>query len=454
MLIFEIINVDKTVESFGQKLLPRLKNDSSSNFDNPADFIQYIASDIDPTPNQKYAIWLIRTYLKGGINRFEDFDRAREYLELFHKFKNRLPIKDINQIKTLSDLGEMVLKLTDEKTGKEAKKAQEQELLDSNQAKIIYNSDDFKITLLNSVEASCYYGKNTQWCTASTKSTNYFDDYNKSGNLYVLLNKKKNQRWQIYMEPNGWREAPELRDENDREISFLELIDTFPPMLEIFGKKFENQYFNFIQFDKYPIFIAISKKSPKIKYFVGKNSLKLLPDGTSIMRNLDKLRKILPKLKPIFERPKMKSSTISNVLKAISLPILEPITMKIPPKTVRTGEGFSQPIKVGIEHLPKATQAAANRNLMNWFDRAKTKGLKLKKVEITWNNIQAMLVPVNARRGSFGGYRWNYIVNGKDKKGNKYIYWYDQGGNVESGRGYFGVLLVGDTKYKTTKQRR
>ena len=39
-------------------------------------------------------------------------------------------------------------------------------------------------------EASCYIGQGTRWCTAASKSTNYFSEYNANGPLLVINFKK------------------------------------------------------------------------------------------------------------------------------------------------------------------------------------------------------------------------------------------------------------------------
>ena len=39
--------------------------------------------------------------------------------------------------------------------------------------------------------AACYLGQGTQWCTAATRSTNYFDEYDAKGPLLIFHMKKE-----------------------------------------------------------------------------------------------------------------------------------------------------------------------------------------------------------------------------------------------------------------------
>ncbi len=132
MLLLELINVAKTFQNVGDKLTDRLEDDESAEIQDAKKFISYIANDVDPTRNQKYTLWILRTYIKGGIERYEDFGRTLEYLTIFDKHKKKMPIKDINQIKTLSDLGEISLPFADEDeepSRKERKKSEEQQCI-------------------------------------------------------------------------------------------------------------------------------------------------------------------------------------------------------------------------------------------------------------------------------------------------------------------------------------
>ena len=61
-------------------------------------------------------------------------------------------------------------------------------------------------------EASCYYGKNTQWCTAATDSYNMFNHYNNQGPLFINIRKTDGKKFQFHFETNSFM------DETDTPI--------------------------------------------------------------------------------------------------------------------------------------------------------------------------------------------------------------------------------------------
>ena len=98
-------------------------------------------------------------------------------------------------------------------------------------------------------EAACYLGQGTQWCTAATRSENYFDQYNDVGGL-IIINLKEEvelQKWvdgdfnvgqliyvtkvQAYVRPDSdvryiWS-AEEIRNQQDIEIEPYMLDPTY-----------------------------------------------------------------------------------------------------------------------------------------------------------------------------------------------------------------------------------
>ena len=70
-------------------------------------------------------------------------------------------------------------------------------------------------------EAAKYYGKNTRWCTAA-ENNNYFDQYNKDGPLYILINKKvPDEKYQFHFQ------TEQYMDSRDSAINAL-MYDKFP----------------------------------------------------------------------------------------------------------------------------------------------------------------------------------------------------------------------------------
>lgn len=198
------------------------------------DFTQFVVNRIDPQSGV-YSEWIIKNLLKQNFNsttfeRFilEDFYKVYEDLRKYHKYKklfknlgedlnnpNTIKLGDINQIKSFDDLYEKLRLLEPYIEAEEEKselKAAEKD------AEKIYNSENYLIIIPKTREASCAYGRNTRWCTASTGSYNYFDNYNNKGPLYIIINKKTNQKHQFHFA------TAQYMDEDDDPIDVKSFI--------------------------------------------------------------------------------------------------------------------------------------------------------------------------------------------------------------------------------------
>jgi hypothetical protein len=216
--LFESIDLDKTIAVYGKQLEPRIKTDHSA----PKDLNQIVQKFInaDPTPNKKYVQWMIRTYLNSGIRYLEDLSRTNAALILFDKNKIRLTVeqRDINKIKSLSDLESLVEPFEDVKSGKEEKRELSANI--KSQTKIIYNGSQGKILVPLTKEASMFWGQGTKWCTAANKD-NMFDNYNKDGHLYIIL-MNNGEKYQFHLS------SAQLMDVKDDEVDFEEFNKKYP----------------------------------------------------------------------------------------------------------------------------------------------------------------------------------------------------------------------------------
>ena len=219
--LLEYVDIEKTVATLGDKLIMRFSRDQTiADETNPATFITNVRDNIDPTDNHQYTLWILRTYIKGGIRLAEDMSRVHEALVRFHTNKRAMDVKDINRFKKLSDLVVMVNNAaTAEPSGKELKRQEREEIY--NETEVFYKGPEGMIVIPKTREASCYWGKGTQWCTASTTSDNYFDSYNRQGNLYIVM-PKDGTKWQLHVESGTFLDA------QDEEFDLEEWSDTYP----------------------------------------------------------------------------------------------------------------------------------------------------------------------------------------------------------------------------------
>ena len=155
------------------------------------DFLKHMER-VDPTPNNQYVPYLVKWYVNSGeigSYAFPDWEDAtstlKESLIMFYKLRERIPerYRDISQYESASDFMNSTYALQDQ-YGK-------QEKLDPGDTEVIYDSKYATIYWPKDEEGSCYLGQGTQWCTASTRSANYFNQYNKDGPLLIINMKDK-----------------------------------------------------------------------------------------------------------------------------------------------------------------------------------------------------------------------------------------------------------------------
>ena len=170
----------------------------------------------DPTFNSingnkmgKYGKWLLGLYLRRAL-KIEDLYKATEYLTYFNKYFNVIEVKDINKYKNLPDLYNAISKYINN-DGIATSKSDEIRKIKEDAEKV-YEDNEWVVIVPYTKEASCYYGKGTQWCTAAEKSHNYFDQYNNQGPLFININKIDGSKYQFHFETDSFM------DENDDEI--------------------------------------------------------------------------------------------------------------------------------------------------------------------------------------------------------------------------------------------
>lgn len=192
---------------------------------------------VDPTSTKKYLLWITKQWL-GGLEA-EDYYKVTQYLSVFERARSRIEIKDINLYQTVNDLYDAVAPFLNNEvsvSGKAEQDAEYSEMHSDHNIKLICNNAKFKIVIPLTKEASCYFGKNTQWCTAATGSYNYFSSYSKNGPLYIILIKSTNTRYQFHIDYNR-RDRNSFMDERDHPINPSVVFSTNPGLDAAFGNR-------------------------------------------------------------------------------------------------------------------------------------------------------------------------------------------------------------------------
>jgi hypothetical protein len=162
--------------------------------------------------------WILARYFDDNFRYLEDIGKVTDLLSFYEKVKPRLDVsmRDINKIESVEELYDIVDTLKEKEvqttSNREKERSFEKDLIQSGEAEIYYNSADIKIIIPRTERASCFFGRNTRWCTAA-ENDNRFDEYHTNGMLYIILFKKENKRWQFHFH------TAQFMDERDEELS-------------------------------------------------------------------------------------------------------------------------------------------------------------------------------------------------------------------------------------------
>lgn len=166
------------------------------------------------------------------MNYWEDFLKAGDYIKKHQALRASGYFKrnpednavwgDIGRITTLSDLGDQLQQAdpSSQISNNAKNKAEEERLISSGEAVLKFNDSEFKVIIPKTKEAAIFFGRNTQWCTSAEKD-NRFNDYSEDGDLYIVLHKPTNRRWQLHFE------SAQFMDERDVHTSFAPFAKLF-----------------------------------------------------------------------------------------------------------------------------------------------------------------------------------------------------------------------------------
>lgn len=177
----------------------------------------------DPTskPDKmgKYGKWLLNLYTHNKL-KTEDLYKATEYLTLFQQNLPKIEVKDINRYADLPSLYDAVKPFYNQENSY-VSHAEQKSHVKYNEAEKLYDDGTYLVIHPRTHAAACYYGKGTQWCTASKNDDSYFNNYNSEGPLYIIINRETGKKWQYHKESN------QFMDERDFPV-YPKEINAFP----------------------------------------------------------------------------------------------------------------------------------------------------------------------------------------------------------------------------------
>ena len=156
-----------------------------------------------------------------NLNTFklEDADQIRDALETYERIKPQLQPneRDIGRFKSFYRFEDFV----DSKNSFDTDNGEIKDEINRSDVKVLYNGPLGTVTVPKTEEASCLLGKGTKWCTASTRGDNWFDHYNKKGDLIIYNEKPGNAKYQLHVTLDGL----EARDARDRLIPHAKEVE-------------------------------------------------------------------------------------------------------------------------------------------------------------------------------------------------------------------------------------
>src|SRR3990172_9805654 len=179
----------------------------------PQEFIE-----ADPTIEKTYLEWIILSYLRGGIKKFEDIAsrtgpalQKYEYLKDKHLKDKHLKLQPILQFYGIVGCKKVIKKgkMEDKEMQipglenyldefkDELKKFEIEYKVETKEYEKLVDNDEVLIVHPLTERASRTYGKRTKWCV-SADNDNMFEEYNKDGPLYMFIPKKEQHTSEKY----------------------------------------------------------------------------------------------------------------------------------------------------------------------------------------------------------------------------------------------------------------
>jgi len=161
-----------------------------------------------------YFNWLYRMVSSNKLKE-EDFYKVKEYLALFDANKKMLDVenRDINKFKSVPDLYNAIKHFEGASSEELMTPSGLEKKIKKEEVDKVYEDGEWLVMIPHTERASCLIGKGTKWCTAADKANNMFDSYNNKGNLYVIVNKSSNEKYQLHYESH------DIMDASDRPVN-------------------------------------------------------------------------------------------------------------------------------------------------------------------------------------------------------------------------------------------
>lgn len=239
--LHEILNEDRQqyiIQNMGNNIVSKLKGKGGFKMDSsniaktaaragsPEESVTTVVNTLAQV-GDKYLNWAVKIWLSGQF-KLEDVERLKQDIAVFHKIKFQLPTerRDLNAYPDLKSLYAVIEEFNtqDVKSNRQQKRDVASKFFETGEAQVIFDEGGIKVIRPKTEGASCHFGKGTKWCTASTESANYFQEYDATGGIYIIYIDGK-RTYQV-----GW-----ANNDRDGDMYFpdnLEAVEHFCPKIQ------------------------------------------------------------------------------------------------------------------------------------------------------------------------------------------------------------------------------
>lgn len=166
--------------------------------------------------------WVLSCFKKNPENTMRDIhtlrsEQGRGALDRFERLVSRQMISgndaDLNRFKSIAELIDFVYEYDENdifrRTPGEWSKAIKNA---KNDIEKFYEDDMWFVVIPLSMDAACYWGSDTEWCTATrNEEDNYFNSYNEQGPLIILINKENGEKYQFHFESDSFMDKKDTK---------------------------------------------------------------------------------------------------------------------------------------------------------------------------------------------------------------------------------------------------
>ena len=154
---------------------------------------------------EHHKLWIAKRYVSGGIAHIEDIPGTLNLLQRHDQLLSQGNISSgtLPKLKTNAELYSFINKNDPDKDVAVGNQKVNSELVKPHEYTVTGENEDWTEITPHTENASCYFGKGTNWCTAPTgnNSRNEFNEYIKQGPTHILVPKTpryEGEKYQIH----------------------------------------------------------------------------------------------------------------------------------------------------------------------------------------------------------------------------------------------------------------